>query len=55
MRCHLFRFREEFGKGPILNIVDIATQRLGQEDLVGMSGAIVEDVVGDDFPIFFLG
>jgi len=55
MRCHLFRLGEEFGKGPVLNIVDIATERLRQEDLVGMFGAIVEDVVGDDFPLFLLG
>ena len=52
MRCHLLGFGEEFGKGPILN--GVAAHGLRQEDFVGMLRAIVEDVVRDDFALFFL-
>mmetsp|Transcript_17397 Transcript_17397/g.37583 ORF Transcript_17397/g.37583 Transcript_17397/m.37583 type:complete len:204 (-) Transcript_17397:117-728(-) len=50
---HLLGFGEEFAKGPGFD--GIAAHGLREEDFVGVFGAVVEDVVGDDLAIFFLG
>ena len=52
---HFLRFGEELAKGPGLDIVDIAAHGLGKKDLVGVFGAIVEDVVRHCFAILPLG
>mmetsp|Transcript_22057 Transcript_22057/g.47868 ORF Transcript_22057/g.47868 Transcript_22057/m.47868 type:complete len:516 (-) Transcript_22057:85-1632(-) len=52
---HLFRFGEKLGKGPVLHVHGVASHGLREEDLVGVFGTLVEDVVGDDFAGFLLG
>jgi len=49
---HLFGFGEEFGEGDIEHL--IAAHGLSEKDLVGILGAVVEDVVKDDLALFGL-
>lgn len=45
--CHSFGFREELGKRPVFDgAIGIG---LGEEYFGGVFGALIEDVVGDDF------